>query len=150
MGEFFKGRRRKAGLVMLAMACVLMVGWVRSLFDADQLSIPSKEARYFVESSMGELRVYRFPAVFAYNPTHSNSDMHSTWSLPGIEAWTGTVYSLTDPVDKPWIPFDLIVFRYWVLTWPLTLLSAWLILVKPRAKKESPEIQNATRTIPHD
>jgi hypothetical protein len=31
MREFFKGWRRKVGVVTLAMACVLMVGWVRSI-----------------------------------------------------------------------------------------------------------------------
>ena len=30
MGEFFRGWRRKAGLVTLAMACLLATGWMRS------------------------------------------------------------------------------------------------------------------------
>ena len=33
MMEFFRGWRRKVGVVTLAMACVFMVGWVRSLPD---------------------------------------------------------------------------------------------------------------------
>ena len=37
MGEFFKGWRRKAGLVMLAMACLLSLAWLRSYEKNDRI-----------------------------------------------------------------------------------------------------------------
>ncbi|MEK6262669.1 MAG: hypothetical protein AABP62_29075 [Planctomycetota bacterium] len=42
VGEFFKGWRRKAGLVTLVMACVLGVGWMRSMVIRDAFRIPNQ------------------------------------------------------------------------------------------------------------
>src|SRR5437764_2395905 len=38
MGAFFKGWKRKMGIMTLAMACLLMAAWVRSLVVTDILS----------------------------------------------------------------------------------------------------------------
>jgi|GEM_PF-977757 hypothetical protein len=39
MGVFFKGWRRKIGLLTLPLACVFMAGWVRSLHIEDTLDV---------------------------------------------------------------------------------------------------------------
>lgn len=39
MGTFFKPLRRKFGVVTLGLACVLMVGWVRSLSAEDRIDL---------------------------------------------------------------------------------------------------------------
>lgn len=40
MREFFRGRRRRLGLLALVMALLLMVGWVRSFIAHDSVSLP--------------------------------------------------------------------------------------------------------------
>ena len=100
MGEFFTGWRRKAGLVTLAMAVVLSVGWTRSIKERD---------------------VKGFVLFGKWNVVESD-DQTLSW---------GAEVSST-PHWKVWyVP-------YWLLVWPLTLLSAWLIVGKPRKAKGAP------------
>ena len=40
MGEFFRGWKRKTGMLTLVLACVFMAGWVRSSFFIEGLVIP--------------------------------------------------------------------------------------------------------------
>jgi len=40
MGEFFKGLRRRIGIVTLLMACVFMGGWIRSPHHCDSFNSP--------------------------------------------------------------------------------------------------------------
>jgi hypothetical protein len=56
MREFFRGWRRKAGLVMLAMALVLFVAWMRSFANQENVTVhraPSWD--YIVHSRDGRL-----------------------------------------------------------------------------------------------
>lgn len=51
VSEFFKGWRRKAGLVTLAVACLLTVGWMRSLMRIDEIVLASHGDEGFLISS---------------------------------------------------------------------------------------------------
>ena len=104
VGEFFKGWRRKAGLVTLAMACVLAVAWMRSYVIEDRIVLSTTPgasgqhapgAANMIASRQGKLWLYH-------------------WMAAGLEEFA--------------VP-------YWSLVLPLTLLSAWLILAKPRKAK---------------
>ena len=55
MLNFFKPWRRKAGCVTLVMACVLMVGWVRSFFLNDELQRASETSTFVAFSVDGRL-----------------------------------------------------------------------------------------------
>ncbi len=122
MGEFFKGWRRKAGLVTLAMACVLMIGWMRSLAVTDVFSIwinePRQRRLLAIESHYGEIGWQDFgSAPLIGNPS----------------GWSSYANNLRPPD-----PLAFNTVPYWSLVLPLTLLSAWLILIKPRKAKGSP------------
>src|SRR5882757_6755381 len=55
MGEFFRGWRRKIGVVTLVMASVLTVGWTRSLTLHDCVDWNGTPWRYLAESCFGRL-----------------------------------------------------------------------------------------------
>ncbi|MBC7820428.1 MAG: hypothetical protein IAG10_26385 [Planctomycetaceae bacterium] len=129
MGEFFKGWRCKAGLATLAMACVLFVGWMRSLVLID-----------FYEFSVRD-REHAFGSFHGY----------LTWRSWDRDSGTGGTWQ-TLPADKhsaeTWLDLksEFVVnsrTRQWVirhasLVLPLTLLSAWLILGKRQEANPSP------------
>ena len=51
MGDFFKGWRRKTGIVALVMACVFMTGWVRTYSVTDDIHVPLGKTTSFCASS---------------------------------------------------------------------------------------------------
>ncbi len=59
MGDFFHGWRRKTGCVTLAVALVLMCGWVRSLFVADILLVTFPRTFYRFDSDRFGISLYR-------------------------------------------------------------------------------------------
>jgi len=50
MREFFRGRRRVVGVATLVLACVLMIGWRRSINHYDLLCIRCGGSFYSAES----------------------------------------------------------------------------------------------------
>jgi len=57
MGDYFKGWRRKCGLLTLMMACVAMGGWVRSRDTFDELQINTAPWRYVINSGIGLIQL---------------------------------------------------------------------------------------------
>ena len=123
MREFFQGWRRKAGLATLAMACLLTVAWMRSFVIGDRLQVAS----HFLISAGGGVE-------WQFDRTGDLID------------WTSA------PVDPDGIFFlfrmgsqirRTIYLSYWSLVLPLTLLSAWLLLIKPRPAKSAKESSHA-------
>jgi hypothetical protein len=53
MREFFRGWRRKAGVIALGMACAFMAGWGRSLTLVDHLQLPYRSHRVGLHSEDG-------------------------------------------------------------------------------------------------
>src|SRR6478735_5170852 len=57
MFGYFRGWKRKAGLVTLAIACVFATGWVRSFQGADYLDFyPSSDSKQECTSNRGAIR----------------------------------------------------------------------------------------------
>lgn len=116
MREFFHGWRRKVGVVTLVMALVMMALWIRSYVLFDQIFV------------LGNLVL-------------SNSGC-IVWDWQG---WGGPdanflhFYSdRASPFDVDWyFGTDGIRLPYWIVTIPLTLLTAYLILWKPREKPKN-------------
>ena len=118
MREFFKGWRRKAGVILLVMACVVTAVWIRSSIVVD-----------FMHFEIGD----RFYVVV---------------SRRGVLAWDFGEYGIDDQrAGFGWrtheAPLDIgnnVVFSrsvmYWTPAIVLTLLSAYLILWKPRKRTE--------------
>ena len=55
MFTFFHGWRRKAGVLTLLLACVVMGGWVRSLAITDYLRFIDRTESYCLDSTSGML-----------------------------------------------------------------------------------------------
>ena len=154
MGEFFKGWRRKAGLVTLAMAVVLMVGWMRSYVFHDELLLFFRMSYYELVSDQGqfccECRTgLEYPTDIRWESfeirgsgiddldDHLNRFETSQWNFMGFRFAKGRAPLAVSQLGTVLIegPFHFLVIPYWSLVLPLTLLSAWLILVKPRKAK---------------
>ena len=104
MREFFRGWRRKIGVVTLVMACVFMMGWVRSAFVDNKIDIPTPDRNLLrVVSTAGELQ---FKKMEAFEVGVGNEVCY---------------YDLGGPI-----------LPYWSIVAPLTLISFWLMLFKPR------------------
>ena len=144
MPTYFKPLRRKIGVVTLVMACVLMAGWVRSLSRCDTLflnfGINSRDginrADLHAESTDG----YIFWAKsddgnFAKPVNVFEWDVRNRDSLKGICSLCpikSYLIWLTALNRDGTVRFRIL--PYWSLVIPLTLLSAWLLLSKPRQK----------------
>jgi len=135
MGEFFKGWRRKAGCVALVMACVLMAGWVRSAFCCDTIG-------YDVFSCIGGLE--HSQGLWSGWAIVSSVDANGTMTEDREEYGPFTHAELRDYFESrpiswgKYYPDGSVTYwrvPYWSIVIPLTLLSGYLLLVKPRPKK---------------
>jgi hypothetical protein len=130
MREFFRGWRRKAGAVPLMMACVLTVPWMRSYITSDLIIFAMRDRQHVVWSKSGQFRWY-------------SEDVMMQWAYP--RKWIRDYDPLTSRSLFPTVamanpdddPFEISV-PYWWFVLPLTILSAYLILWKPRKKESGP------------
>ncbi|WP_010586538.1 hypothetical protein [Schlesneria paludicola] len=131
----FKCPKRMLGLVTLGLACMFATGWVRSLrgrdwIDSRQFTGTSRGLVFESDhSSFALLTVEEIvtprpstptivpPPVVVTNPDGSTST--SVYLAPS---------SIADAAR------EIVAAPYWSFVIPLTLLSAYLLLSKPRAK----------------
>ena len=135
MGDYFQPLRRKIGV----MALVFMGGWVRSLivFDAVRFNIGNHTGAGFM--SMNQSIVLASANLETWEPpewqTGSSSSADSvldggriTWRFRWYGFGVGTLAQGDMGMMISTIP-------YWSIVIPLTLLSAYLLLSKPRPAK---------------
>ena len=153
MGNYFRPLRRKIGVCTLSMACLLMIGWLRSYTtqDAITISFGSSIQRVLVSNS-GRLIVVHV-SIVANQPIRTipwtsfktpNGEWELRFELSGnqIFIWqheiskdlffTGTTHVGANfpGYGRRWRQVP-----YWSVVLPLTLLSAWLLLSKPPIPK---------------
>ena len=143
MGEFFKGWRRKAGLATLVMTLLLTVAWMRSAILMDVIIIERGKETHLAQSLEGELSWRRLVNIA---PQQSSAEWHTLKYAPFYLRFSSAT-SLTTEWQLKWCGFDFGttaendaswgIVPYWSLVLPLTLLSAWLILVKARNEKRT-------------
>jgi hypothetical protein len=164
MHTYFHGWRRKAGCVTLVMACVVTIAWGRSLFIMDDFVFTpaSETSSHLIASAGGLLRwdhtTSKHPffveaLVWDSYPLHSPDaekwlarywdpdaapevgavDIKWKWEWYGLRLGSGYQNYLFDGDAVP-ADFAAIVIPYWCIAIPLTLLSAYLILWKPRKR----------------
>ena len=145
MREFFHGWRRKAGVISLVMACLLMAAWVRSLSIHDHFELPIGTSLHYLLSRPSGLAWGTETAVPAINydakflwiaePMVSsvNTDPFAGMSKIHWRRDVGGFHFFTQ-IDEESIIVQWSVVPYWSLTMPMTLLSAYLILWKPRKR----------------
>jgi hypothetical protein len=137
--EFFRGWRRKAGLMTLAMALLLMVAWTRSYSVYSMLGFAVGGRQFMVQAGTGYVRW---------------SGWSSRTAEPLISAWQ--TLTLNEDHERALIVRQLAIdgsedsvswlIPYWSLVLPLTLLSAWLLLSKSRAANSAKEANRACLT----
>lgn len=149
MGEFFKPLRRKAGCVALVLACVLVAGWLRGTTVHEKGFCPLWSGSIaWIETGDGllELGITR--------TTHDLSDAHPLSKIPLWESYAPEEHSPRIQIELADRLFavgdfgiftragnyhlsiagvEFVAFPYWSLAAPLTLLSACLLLSKPRS-----------------
>lgn len=166
MCSFLIGWRRKAGCILLMAALALTAGWVRSKYLFDMCNCPMGQNYAIAMTSWKEAFAIRvgwdkddpwneliwdtrdFDAWgYVDNPQSSNyrfnrpipdgSGCFVTWYLMGDGAGVG----LSPSHQRSYCRMVFAIIPYWSVTLPLTLLSAYLILWKPR-RRESRSTQN--------
>ena len=144
MREFFRGWRRKIGIMTLVMACVFSVGWVRSVHVKDEFSLRrNANITHHLISSSSRLG---WKTVSIDDPQSIQFVINLFFSKPAGEydffrapnpdwkwrtEFCGFEFGQFIPKGPPWSESIWLV-PYWSITVPLTLLSAFLLLSKPR------------------
>ena len=161
MSGFFKGRRRKAGLGLLAMALLLTVPWVRSYSNCDSLLICDWQSKYSVASSEGCVVWLQDRAGNAHSGVTKNGWhfrfesyrldhirlksrgpiarrlLESAGEIEWFVRW-GEFKSGGVPLSgslNGLVRTDFAAVPYWLLVLSLTLLSAYLLLTNPQASR---------------
>ncbi len=124
MWEFFRGWRRKIGVVTLVIAYMFAAGWVRSLFIEDTLVFTDGSQHQTLSSLYG--KVYW--------------DSKIEWTFdPGWFTWFTTdlrVSTLLAASLASWETGESYCIPYWSIVLPLALLSLWLLLFKSRQSNQ--------------
>ena len=153
MCTFFRPFRRKLGVLLLVVACGFMVGWIRGSVVADLMRIATGNdgsfnlllRRGYIVLSFEQFPRKCGPTTSSYVAmTPANADQW--YSLEGhnpkvsVQA-CGFKWSKYDevvassPAGEPFIiQTTMLTLPYWSIVIPLTMLSAWLLLGKPRPK----------------
>jgi hypothetical protein len=159
MREFFRGWRRKVGVGTLVMACLLMGIWIRCPLNIDSIEIEigssivtlasNQHGVWFVKSDLPDSQYYpsrlrgrsngfTLPGrrrAFSDDPFGHLRDWD--WESHSRSVWHGfhfARYCKKNPINGMHLSFSIV--PHWTIILPLTLLSAYLILWKPRTKVE--------------
>ena len=133
MGEFFRGWRRKIGVMTLLMACVFAAGWVRSGFCGDgfdyrtALRVLSLDCMVLISVSRVEQFYWTWPDYWSL--PFSQFDLDNTDLKLNL---AGILFGVTGDSSH-----DIVAIPYHWIVIPLTLLSAWLLLSKPRKPNQT-------------
>lgn len=123
-GEFFRGWRRKAGCIALVMALLFTGSWVRSLTCMERAYLTHRDGTYGIGHHCGFIWC-------SYN-YEDDADFRIHWWSSDFDPGTGANHVM--PI---WYAGDGDrCIRHWVFAVPLTLLSAYLLLWKPRQRTE--------------
>lgn len=136
--EYFKGWKRKAGCVTLVVACSLAAGWMRSFTICDYFHLP---ARRDIASATGSFLLITSAGY--------EGDRRSVWATVDSKQlseemnsakWVWQFAGFGRGAIHISYVFSAFIWRipYWSITLPLTLISAWLLLSKPRSAKQQP------------
>lgn len=143
---YFKPLRRKLGVLTLFMACVFAAGWIRSIscWNVIDLSMLHRSCEW--NSSFGSIQWAGWDAEECV-----------TW--PVVSFGSGQLVPL-DPdraqVLEMLVAADCVIdnggmnridwiIPYWSIVVPLTLLSGWLLLSKPRQQR--PPVPSASEKV---
>lgn len=147
MGVFFKPWRRKIGCVTLVIASIFAISWARSFLVKDEFSIRIKPGvtMHFISNRSR----FAWKTVTIDDPASIKFQIAFYFATPakdalfyrhGDERWIwrsnhfGFEFGRFDFEGAPWVE-ELWILPCWSVVVPLTLLSAWLLIFKPRYPK---------------
>lgn len=145
MSNYFKPLRRKLGVVTLLMACVFSAAWVRSLTTRDFIFIEfefpfgGRINTYTMSNQMKILLQRNSGWLFDFGQTDSIvrlKPLKNVWffEVQPIEE------EIVDEVVQVSPGYEVGVYFHAIVI-PLTLLSAWLLLSKPRTRTLKPALE---------
>jgi hypothetical protein len=134
MPDFFRGWKRKLGCVVLLLACAFMAVYLRSCSVLDLLMFSAgRQSMVMFVSRDGAFTWVCWGLSFDEFPSWQTGPLSDT--LDPAHCYD----ELTDAVgNKPPTSFCLGPISFWSIIIPLTLLSAWMLLSKPRKPKPIP------------
>ena len=144
MGEFFRGWKRKTGMLTLVLACVFMAGWVRSSFFIEGLVIPlgMKSSASLVSSDSSLIWLtqqgdgfFSFPNIVSRRLSDIDDRIFENplfeWRWKRCGFGIGACVDGTRQVGNQMIqmtPGTVAVVPCWSVTIPLMLVSMWLLV----------------------
>ena len=155
MGEYLRGWRRKLGCITLMLACVFAGAWVRSIGREEGVYFDSKGQPPLMICSRNHFltiifaRHFTRPVVFTqlklrwFDGASSEETNEEYWTLAnsgfnnvvtkartvgGIMIGSAFDTSLSNPLKKWFVSFP-----YWLITIPLPLASAYLLVFKSQS-----------------
>ena len=152
MGDYFQGWRRKIGCVTLLMGCFMMFAWVRSL-DRNECIVRGYPDEIRIISANGCFRVQREKWEIGIHRgrwwEHLNDGRHRPQGIDNDEEpmegqqvlWRVTSAGFHFGSGLTWggrgstAQVYSCVIPYFAVATPLTALSAYLLLSKPRRAK---------------
>jgi hypothetical protein len=150
MSEFFRGWRRKVGVVTLVMACVVGTGWVRSFTIQDTVDFPHWSHDRIDYSIASDNNLIRWQIV-KRGGTYSSPPSDKWFRWNSVVPRTASTQVFDDIKEQRFCGFgrryeeiDLgfsthtrtqYFIPYWSLVVPLTALSAYLIIWQPKSKE---------------
>lgn len=161
-----KWRRIVGGLVLI-LACITAVGWVRGFLILDMVDLGSREGYLRIQSSCCGLMLFRNLG----DPTRKYGDSFE-WHSHRLGAADGPQNSVAFYLGEDWQRellwhrswagfhtgkciwrsdlrvMTMTVIPYWSIVGPLVLLSGWLLLLKPgdRRAHDPSGFRELTRT----
>lgn len=124
MGDFFHGWRRKIGVAILMIACAVLLVWVRGFATGDCIGFIAGEGMYSVSSTD-----QGFECRKCFDPPAVGCPL-IWWNRAPYYSGPMIFVDEADVVIEPpvWSMF------HWAIVVPLTILSAYLILLTPRQR----------------
>jgi hypothetical protein len=153
MGEFFRGWRRKVGVVTLVLSCVFAGLWIRSRVVRDRFSVhTNSELSTHVLSdrsgltwktvSVGPEDVGFVTGFYSSEPaymmlSYRSPDAKWEWRRQCYGFMFGTLVQFQTLDGVHWRE-DIWIISYRSIVAPLILLSAGLLLSKPKGRPTKP------------
>ena len=140
MREFFRGWRRKVGVVTLVMACAVLVVWMRSCAILDVFRFSTDHRCQCIASIPGVLTWWSWDGKDSTAQFWEVMNVNSPEGIESLANQNRHRASMGESLSGGAAPIRnmrLAVIPYWSLVLPLTLLSAYLFLWKPRQRTGS-------------
>ena len=152
VGEFFRGWKRKVGVLTLVMACVLAMAWLTCLTNPNLINrqfdrmIPYSGGGITLFTDGNRISLVKGEVITTIDEVETVDNSSHPTTLPesdqdasrNDDQSTVGVSQMTVPVRLVNLNLTSIVdIPFWSIVAPLTLVSAFLLRTKPRKSTET-------------